>query len=76
LLEAFAVAAPVVLALTVDGDETELEAWAEAPDDVAAAVEAAAEDTTPLISAWTVALKVPVMPVRLFEMFERWVGTK
>jgi len=53
-------AVAVVVALAeVAGVEAALEVGV-----VAAEVEAA---TDPLISAWTVALKVPVMPVRLFE---------
>jgi len=60
-----------VLALAVDGVEPVLEARvADAADaePLAAAVEAAPEAVAaPLIWAWTVALKVPVMPVRLFE---------
>ena len=39
-----------------------------APDALAAGVEEApADDDAPLIWAWTVELKVPLMPVRLFE---------
>ena len=61
------------LALAVDGVvEPEVVARAaDAADEepLAAAVEAAPEAVAaPLIWAWTVALKVPVMPVRLLKL--------
>lgn len=64
---ALAAALAAELPLTVDVP-TAL-ARAVDPDALAAAEveEAPADDTAPLIWAWTVELKVPVMPVRLFE---------
>ena len=52
---------PAVLPRAVDPAEPD-------PDALAAGVEEApADDNAPLIWAWIVALKVPLMPVRLFE---------
>lgn len=64
--------AAAALALTVDPAGADVAAACVlAPDPLlAAGVAAAAPDdgaSEPLISAWTVALKVPVMPVRLFK---------
>ena len=58
-----------VFGLTVDAAAAdEAEGCVVAPDPlVAAAVEAAPEAAEPLITAWTVELKVPVMPLRLLK---------
>jgi hypothetical protein len=54
------------LGLTVDAADADVpEGLVDAP--VAAAVEAAPDAAEPLISAWIVELKVPVMPLRLFK---------
>jgi hypothetical protein len=74
LLEDFALAAALAaeLPLTVDTGVPAVLTRAIDPTDpdalaAAGVEEAPADDTAPLISAWTVELKVPVMPVRLFE---------
>jgi hypothetical protein len=71
-LELFAaVVLAAALALTVDAGADVLEACAATPDPLPVAPVAAGEPdvgvSEPLISAWTVELKVPVMPLRLFE---------
>ena len=58
------VEAPVVVAVVA---ALATDAGVEVVLAVAVVAAGVVEDTVPLISAWTVALKVPVMPVRLFE---------
>lgn len=55
--------------LTVDAADADVpEGFVVDPDPlVAAAVEAAPDGFEPLITAWIVELKVPVMPLRLFK---------
>jgi hypothetical protein len=58
-----------VFGLTVDAADADVPEGCVVDPPVAAAVEAAAEGPVePLISAWIVELKVPVMPLRLFKL--------
>jgi hypothetical protein len=68
-LEVPAALLAAVFGLTVDAADADVpEGCVEAPDPLGAAVEAAPDGATePLISAWIVELKVPVMPLRLFK---------